>query len=796
MTLLTLTLCWSTLMSAGLAGNDSGAVRLSLEQLRSPLRILYVAAHPDDENTRLISYFTAHEHARVAYLSLTRGEGGQNRIGTEQGVHLGVLRTGELAQARAIDGGEQFFTRAVDFGYSKTADETLNVWGHDSVLKDAVFVVRRFRPHVIITRFPEEGRTHGHHLASARIAREAFYAAANPKKFPDQLVAGMKPWKTSRLLFNEATWMRSEAEMEGLSVDISAFIPSLGVSIPELAATSRSNHKSQGFGTAPRFDRVIEWFKHLDGSVPKVHPLDGLPRSWNDVAGGAALAKELDDALRAYDRRDRKACAKSLVLAAGHAAKLEEAGAGMEERIVQALLKVTGLRLDALVAGPVAVPGEELSLELVADDRGGAGFAVLSVSIDGGEELPWSDDSVLNVSWSVPRDAKPTRLPWSDENGQEGWWKSRPNTLGAQFTLRLYGQELSIRVPIVWSESDRVLGERRHALTLMAPITVDPGGTVRLFPRGQRSVFYVEVTAHGAGAGGELRVEAPPGWTVRPDEVPLHSLRPGERQRHGFEVELDDEAQGGRLQFTVDGRSAEVAHLVDHSHVSPIRYNLPAQGSAAVVELAPEALALRVGYVPGSGDRVGELLADLGVAVSMLSDDDLAKGDLSRFDAILVGVRAFNVRPELFAYHQRLLDFAAAGGTVLVQYQTNNRLDSLAAPLGPDTLEISWDRVTDENAPVRWLAPKHRAMTTPHRLTEADFTGWVQERGLYFASAWGESFEPLFEMADPGEPAKQGALLVAAHGKGHFVYSGVSFFRQLPEGVPGAYRLLLNLLAL
>jgi LmbE family N-acetylglucosaminyl deacetylase len=773
-----------------------------LDRLLTVGRVMYVAAHPDDENTQLISYLTHGRSVRTAYLSITRGDGGQNLVGREQSPLLGVIRSHELMEARSLDGAEQLFTRARDFGYSKSAEETLAVWGHDAVLGEVVWAVRRFRPHVIVTRFPEQGETHGHHLASARLAREAFTAAADPARFPEQLErAGV--WQAKRLVYNVPNrFMPQEARPDDLVVDIGGFDRASGLSYGEIAARSRSMHKSQGFGAARRFGPEPERFRHLEGEQATADLFDGIDLQWRHEAVRAALS-----AARAAFRSDRPAAAApDLARALRALADVDDAGlrAWAEREIGTLLLAVSGLLLEARVDSAAVVPGASLPVKVLALRRSDVPVRWRSLRLGGDPvavELDLAEHAPVerSVEHRVPAGAGVSLVPWLHHLPDQGRDRGEGDpdvplpepAVVAELELEIAGALVRARVPVRHHRVDPVEGERARDVEVLPPITVTPAARAVLVPCPSRCAAELRVSVR-VRRPGKLRMDLPAGYRVLGLDP-----EPKSDQELTLRVEADPGAAPGALRFVaeVDGRSWSLAeHAIDHRHLPPRTVLLP---SDVTLTTAPLTVAEGlVGHVAGPGDDVADGLRRAGFRVADIDDDELAHGDLDRFGSILVGIRAFNTRDALRRHAARLFAYAERGGTVVVQYATHTQREPLGVEIFPHEVRIGRGRVTDEKAEVTMLDPEHPLLATPHRIEPADFGGWVQERGLYFAEKWDEAHvAPLLALADAGEEPQRGALLVSDHGKGRLVYTGLALFRQVPAGVPGAYRLLANLLA-
>ena len=825
---------------------NAAQIALGLRKLGVAGSVLYVAAHPDDENTALLAYLANGALLRTAYLSVTRGDGGQNLIGSEQGPALGLIRTQELLAARRIDGAEQFFTRARDFGFSKSPEETLRIWGKDAVLADVVAVIRKFRPDVIFTRFsPEPAETHGHHTASAILALEAFHAAADPKFHPEQLVGGVGVWQARRIFWNRSSFfIKPTDDVSGdVKLDVDGYNPLLGESYGEMAADSRSMHKSQGFGVARNRAPIVEYFKLLASSDPKEAAggkpltgiLEGIDVTLKRFAGAARLHGLVDKALAKLEPAAPYASVPALVAVDGALSEISDAHwrAEKQREVSNLIVASAGLFVDATAADYRAAPGTSVEVTTTAVDRSpvavtldevrfpfeASGHAVAHKLETPKQEGQRSSGAAapfeLKQSVKLPADLAPTTPYWLEVSPGAGLYHAdaafiglpeRASPLEVTFVFTIGGRKLTVVRPVSYKWTDPVMGERYRALEVTPAVSVRPETNVLMFPRGAVQTLTVRLVAGVLSATGVLRPEAPAGWTVEPASAPFALAAVGSEAALSFHVRASvGAATGARtsaapalLRLVADVGGAQLSRgvvRIEHAHI-PIQTCLV----DADVRLVPVDLAVagkRIGYLPGPGDEVPASLRQVGYEVTIVSDEALAAGvaALARFDAVVVGVRAFNTNERLRAAHAALMAYVDNGGTLVVQYNTNNRLAPLTVPLGPWPFDIGQKRVTDETAAVTFTSPAHPALTAPNAIGATDFEGWVQERGLYFAEKWDSHYETPLAMHDPGEPPLPGSLLWARHGKGTFVYTGLAFFRQLPAGVPGAYRLFANLLA-
>jgi len=828
------------LCPSNLPGAEPQAPLSILQELRSFRElgsVLYVAAHPDDENTQLIAYLARGRSYRTAYLSVTRGDGGQNVLGPEFGEELGVIRTQELLAARRIDGGRQFFTRAIDFGFSKDYRETLSIWDREQVVADIVRVIRTFRPDVMITRFsPQPGGTHGHHTASAVLAIEAFKLAGDPKAFPEQL-GELRPWQPKRILINAGNFGRN-AETENntaVHLEVGGTDPVLGESFTDIATQSRAMHKTQGFdnfrGFGGRGARA-ESFQRLAGELATNDILDGVDATWGRFAGGAPIAEMADQIVAKFDTNDPAASLSTLLalrsrLGALAADPLVSEKQRQLDHIIQSCL---GLTIETVVPEAEVVPGDVLKLrhevklrhelkvpqwhEVKAQQSAvpvrwlAVRYPSIKKEIAINLDLHPNEAATHETTQILPATTPLTRPYWLKEEHPPGMYRvddaaligqpENPPAFPVEHVFAIGDQTLVIPDEAVAARAEKVpagktLGsEKRRPLEVIAPVALRFASEVRLFAPGAARPVEVEVTSYRPGVAGTLALQAPAGWQVAPASEPFRLGAVGQHTRLAFTVTAPPQAATAAIKAIADIKGARF----ENEHIE-IRYpHIPTQllQPAARIEVVSLELAVRghqVGYVPGAGDNVAESLEEMGYEVSKLTGPDLTPARLRGLDAVVIGIRAFNVRTDLPAQLPALFDYVKSGGTVIEQYNrpTTNHL-------APFELEISNDRVTDENAAVTFLAPDHPALNTPNKITSADFAGWVQERGLYFPNHWDEHFTPLIACNDPGESPKKGGLLVARYGEGYFVYTGLAWFRQLPAGVPGAYRLFANLVSL
>lgn len=805
---------------------DAAHIRLALDRVANTGTVLYVAAHPDDENTAFLTWLENERHVRAAYISLTRGDGGQNLIGDEKGDLLGVIRTQELLAARRVDNAEQFFTRAIDFGYSKNPEETLAIWGHEEILADLVRTIRTLRPDVIVTRFPTTGEGgHGHHTASALLALEAFAAAADPTRFSDQLKS-LAPWQPKRILWNYFTWTAPPTPEEQkaknlLAIDIGAYSPLLGRAANEVAAESRSMHKSQGFGSAERRGTQMNYFQTLAGNAAATDLLEGVATNWSRFPGGASADVALERIRSRFSLTDPAASLPDLARLRADLLRLRGTPAARESAgLIDARLReleeiirsCAGLWLEAIATRPSVIPGDSLFVKAMAVNRSAAdvqfrAVTLLSPEISRSVQGPLAANITKSVDLrgvvSLAMTPRLTQPYWLREPGGGGLFAVDESALigtpenspafRARFDLTVAGEQISYEVPVLHRWVDRVRGEIYQPLVIQPEATIELAEGVYLFADATPRPVEVRVTARDRRSG-TVRLRLPAGWTATPAEASAEL--PGRSRSVSLLFQVTPPLAGGTgtlaAEFVTGGRTFDQSMTtLDYPHI-PVQ-TVYRRAEARLVRLELARRGDRLGYVMGPGDEVPSALRQAGYRVTLLSDADLAEGDLSGYDAIVTGVRAYNSRDALKQHHVRLHEYVLAGGTLVVQYNTAD--NTLLREFAPLPLTLGRDRVTVEEAPLTFLAPDDPLLTTPNRISPADFEGWVQERGLYFAAEWDSTWRAPLACHDPGEPDRAGGLLAARHGKGTIIYTGYAFFRQLPAGVPGAYRLFMNLVS-
>ena len=802
------------------AAMDASEVDLALKKLNVLGRVLYMAAHPDDENTNLIALWSNGSLYETAYLSVTRGDGGQNLIGPELRERLGVIRTQELLAARRVDHGQQFFTRANDFGFSKTAEETLHIWDHDKILSDVVGVIRRFRPDVIVTRFSPDGKlTHGHHTASAILAQEAFTAAGDPKRFPEQLKF-TRPWQPVRLVWNTSPFFFSNRNIPfdptGLTtMEAGGFNPLLGEAYSEIAAESVSMHKSQGVGSPPRRGARTEYFKLLLGVKMKGSVFDGVDTSWRRVPQAQAAAAKIEQIIKQFNPQEPGASVPGLLEARKALEQLKDADWVPLKRaeLDQCVAACLGLYIESSTNVSTVTPGQPLPIKLEAINRAGVGVKIKGVAFPG-SNAPLPVDAELSRDQFFSKDFTPTVLAGTPYS--QPYWLRRPGTIGtytvddqeliglpqnsphfpAQITLEIGGQEIGYTLDTKFRTIDPVAGEERQSLVIAPPAFANFSDSALIFPDPQPKKVNVRVlSATAEGVKGSLKLTAPTSWSIAPASVPL-DLQGAESETDAtFTVKPPNDAQEANLTAVISTGGADYSFSrvrISYPHIG-VHVLMPAAESK-LVRADIKTRGRVIGYVPGVGDEISQALEQIGYTIKVLGEADVTADNLKQFSAVVLGVRFYNTQDRITTLVPQLLEYVKEGGVVVAQYNTTAGLKT--KEIGPFPLEISRDRVTDETAEVRILAPEHPVMNSPNKISANDFKGWVQERGLYFPNKWDPAWTPILSCHDPNEKPMDGGLLVAKSGKGYFIYTGYSWFRQLPAGVPGAYRIFANLVSL
>ncbi len=801
---------------------DASQIKLDLKKLNSLGAVLYLAAHPDDENTRAIAYLVNDRLITTAYLSLTRGDGGQNLIGPEIRDLLGLIRTQELLSARRIDGGQQFFTRAIDFGFSKSAKETFEIWNKQEVLSDVVKVIRQFQPDVILTRFPPDERAgHGQHTASAILAQDGFDQAGDPTVFPDQ-VKELGTWQVKRLFTNTGRWWNqtiNENTPGVVTMNVGTYNALLGKSSSELAAESRTQHKSQGFGSPGRRGDAPEYFEFVKGEKAVRDILDGVNTTWSRVKGGDKVQPLVEKAIQQFNEESPAAIIPVLLQIRKEISQLQP-GVWKTRKLIEVnnlIRNCLGLFVEVTASSYWVAPGEKVAtsyeilnrsnsevklIEIRAHD---VGFdTLLTTSLKNNVPLAFKNKKSLSVekNYSGPY--------WLKEPHGSGLFTvSDPHSIGKpendpavmlDFVFSVLDEELLVSCPLIYKWTDPVKGELTRPFEVVPPLFLNLSDRVFVFPNyspKEIKVVAKSSSTSGKSLNGTIRLSLPRGWKSEPNSIPFELKRQGEETTVSFTVFPTKEEATASVKAIadLDGRQYDWSvQVINYDHI-PVQTLLP-RAEAKLVRLDLKREGAVVGYIKGAGDEIPAGLKNMGYEVWEMKDEEVTPGNLKKLDAVVLGVRVLNTNERIRHFMDDLLEYVKNGGTVITQYNNNNDLEIDLDKVAPYSLSLSRDRVTEENSEVRILRPEHPALNYPNKITAGDFQGWVQERGLYFPDKWDSHFEALLSCNDAGEPARDGSLLVANYGNGHYVYTGLSFFRQLPEGVPGAYRLFANLVSL
>jgi len=780
---------------------------------------LYIAAHPDDENTRLIAYLANHVKARTGYLSLTRGDGGQNLIGPEIRELLGVIRTQELLAARNVDGGQQFFTRANDFGYSKHPDETLAIWNEEEVLSDVVWAIRNFKPDVIINRFNHEnpGTTHGHHTASAMLSVAAFDLASDKNKFSEQL-SYTQIWQPKRMFFNTSSWFYKDKA--AFKKDISSFTtfdtgvyyPLKGVSNNELASIASSQHLCQGFGRLSSRGEQVEYVKLLKGAPLKDTSdiFSGINTTWNRLKNGGDIGGILYEIENNFDFINPSKHLPKLMNAYEKIQQLENNHwREIKEKEIKTIIEAcAGLYLEASALYSSGIPNSSMLIDFEVLNRSDVNIELTAVKsvIDQrtiSKEVELMPNIKINFQESIFLKTTNFSDPyWLRNQATMGMYAvAQQDLIGKPETPKLTKVEFHLiidKTPIIITKNiirryaERDKGEIYEPFEILPKVTTKLTDKVLVFPKDEAQKVLVEVRAGASNVSGKVRLRLPQDWKVSPKETVFKINQKKDKQVVAFWVTPSKNQSEGKLEViaTSDGIDYK-KELIEISYDHIPKQSVLINSEAKVVRLNIHKVGNYIGYIKGAGDAIPESLRQIGYKVLEINPSEINAENLHQYDAIVLGVRAYNVVKELQFKQKFLLDYVAKGGNMIVQYNTNRNVDVAA----PYTLNLSRDRVTDEVSEVRILAADHSLLNFPNKITTEDFRGWVQERGLYFPTTWSHEYTSILSMNDPGETAKNGSLLIAKFGKGNYLYTGLSFFRELPAGVSGAYKLFANMLS-
>ena len=802
----------------------SGEIYQMLEKLRFLGSVLYVAAHPDDENTRLISYLANDKKALTTYLSLTRGDGGQNLIGPEISELLGVIRTQELQMARYVDNGKQMFTRANDFGYSKNAEETIKIWDTDKVKADVIWAIRRMRPDVIINRFDHRtsGETHGHHTASGQLSYELFDKASDKKFHPEQLKY-VSVWQPKRLFFNTSWWFYGSEEKFKkadksllMSMDVGVYFPLLGKSNTEIAAESRSKHKCQGFGSTGTRGMQMEYLELLKGDMPpsKSDIFEGINTTWSRVDGGEPIKVLVDEVVKSYDFKNPAASIPALTNIYSAVQKVNDPfwKEIKTKEIKDLIAACMGLYLEAKTNVHKVTKGETITVEIEAINRLTAKASLLSIKGTGividtttnytmitNEPFKWSHQVIipLTTSYSAPY--------WLINKGTLGLYNvqdqeiiGNPDSKRAfkvTFFMNINGVEIPFEKELVYKFNSPEYGETFRPLEIVPSLSVKVKEPVYIFASNQPKDIKVVVHAWSKDQKGKLSIPVPQGWKVEPSTIDFQIATKGENKDFVFSVTPPETSE--EIMITpsiVSGSDVFTGEIIDINYDHIPFQTVLMKSESKLSRIGIEIRGQRIAYLMGAGDEIPVSLRQIGYTVETLKADEISLERLIPYDALIIGVRAYNTEENLKFKQKDIFEYIHQGGNVIIQYNTANGL--VTKEIAPYNLTLSRNRVTVEEAEMRIINPDHSVLNYPNKISSKDFDGWVQERGLYFPGEWNAEFTPIFSCNDPGEKPQDGSVLIAKYGEGHYIYTGLSFFRQLPAGVSGAFRLFANMISI
>lgn len=815
---------------------NSADIFLQLKKLNVLGSVLYIAAHPDDENNSLLPYFAKDKMYRTGYLSLTRGDGGQNLIGSEQGIELGLIRTQELLAARRMDGAEQFFTRAYEFGFSKSAEESLRIWGKEKVLSDVVWVIRSFQPDVIITRFPGDARAgHGHHAASSLLANEAFTAAADPSRFPEQFKEGVKPWQAKRIVWNTFNFGGNNTTSEDqLKLEVGGFNPLLGESYGEIGGEARSMHKSQGEGRPRRRGESYEYFSTTGGDAPKENLMDGITIDWNRLDSSGNTQRMIDHIIKQYDLAHPENSVDSLIGLYMNIQQLPAHGVWWQKKINELqdiIMECSGIFAEVTSDNEYAVQGEKMNLNFFVNKRNSANLQLERIDLNTAEmhsfdsslnnDLPVNQNISFNKTFTVSNSKQLTQPYWLaspmdgtgtfkvDDQRLIGNAESAP-AYTARFTFKSKYISFIVKRPVQYKYTDPVRGEVYQPFVVITPLVVSltPGialthvtrdnqqaTTPKLFLQ-YKSNFTADQTPVTVALKQSDKVIYTRDTVINFEAGKIYSMDVPVRNIYNNQLEPLISAQ---ITITVNNKPHVYEHYlrsIKYDHIPAIHYFY--KDNTHILKDEIKVAGKKIGYIIGAGDMVPAALLQLGYEVKYLSEADLTDANLQQFDAIIVGIRAYNIYEYLSTKNEVLNRFVQNGGNLIVQYLKSNQVGTKPIKVGPYHFLVNGgSRVTEENAKVSFLLPEHPVLNYPNKITDKDFEGWVQERSTYQAEQLDPHFETPLSMKDAGEKGEgNGSLAIAKYGKGNFVYMSLVLFRQLPAGVQGAYRILANVIAL
>jgi len=808
-------LTMSTAFSQTPKSYSSADILQQIKKLGTFGSVLYIAAHPDDENTRLLAYLANERKFRTGYLSLTRGDGGQNLIGDDQGIDLGLIRTQELLSARRLDGAEQFFSRAFDFGFSKNPEEALRIWGHDKILSDVVWVIRKFRPDVIITRFPTTGEGgHGHHTASAILAGEAFDAAADSTKFPEQLKY-VKVWQAKRLLWNTFNFGTTNTTKEDqFKIDCGGYNPLLGKSYGEVAAESRSRHKSQGFGVPAQRGTAIEYFATIKGTKPVNDLMDGIDSS---LFKSPVQMQAFDLIKEIENRFDFNAPQKSLyalqsLLKMAYGLKLSDTKIDLIKALIA---ECAGLFMEAAATNQLNPLNDSMQVKFTFNNRAGAKVDLVQVMSFGNlfkftspkenenNEIIGKVKPFVNNALSQPYYLEEPMSSGSfNIEDQQLIGMPQTNKYTASFQVNINGDVITYNVPIMYKYTDPVKGELYEPIQIVSPAFINNSPNLVIFSnnkKGEKHTLQYTMQAN-TPVNENVRFLNWKGKEKKLIADTLLKLNPTQKTLITTEISGDDFPNDSTVFVSGEAdaivfKEPQMLSLkkISYDHIPDVFYHY--KDRTRVIKMDLRTSGSNAGYIVGAGDKVPQALEQMGYKVTLLQEKDITPENLRQFDVVITGVRAYNIFSWLSNAYPALMNYVREGGVLVTQYNTNNSIGPVKANISPYPFTISRNRITDETAKVNFLLPNDPVLNYPNKITEKDFDNWIQERSIYNAENTDPAYRKVLSMKDPGENDQDGSLIIADYGKGRFVYTGLVFFRELPAGVTGSYRLFANIIA-
>ena len=794
---------------------NSAEIYMQLKKLNVLGSVLYIAAHPDDENNGFLPYLAKEKLYRTGYLSLTRGDGGQNLIGSEQGIELGLIRTQELLAARRQDGAEQFFSRAYEFGFSKNPEEALRIWDKEKILSDVVWVIRQYQPDVIIARFPGDARAgHGHHSASSILANEAYTAAADPKRFPEQFAYGVKPWQAKRIVWNTFNFGGANTTSnDQFKLDVSGYNPLLGKSYGEIGGEARSMHKSQGEGRPRRRGPSIEYFLTTGGDAPKNDLLDGVVYDWKRIEGGEPIQAMVNEIIKQYHFEEPETSVPALVKLYT-AIKRLPAGNWRDKKLAetqQLIEACSALFTDATTSQENVVQGDVLNVSFFLNKRKNVNASLRSIHLENFDSslnipLAFNVNVQINKTLHISDTKKISQPYWLEYPKKEGSFDVRDQLLIgkaendpsflAEYEVTIEGEPFIIKRPVQYKVVDPAKGELYQPLAVLPKTEVNFTKENSVSMNGADIKVGVHIKHNSASKEGGFNFTDLNGFKNK--NIPTSStMDPLSDLNQVYSPVLKDANYKEELGLISSSKDvfAGSTRIISYDHIPTITYFLPAKTN--LIRLTIKTVGKKIGYIPGAGDKVIPALEQLGYEVKILGEPDITDENLKQFDAIVTGIRAYNIFEYLTNKNDILSRYVNNGGNLIIQYLKSNQVGLKKVKVGPYPFSVnSGSRVTEEDAKVSFLIPEHPVLNYPNKITEKDFEGWVQERSTYQAEQLDSHFEAPLSMHDTGEKESNGSLVTAKYGKGNIAYVSLVLFRQLPAGIPGAYRIMANLIAL